>query len=64
MYAQELLVHNSRKWKGAERIHACVVHPLRVFVLAFKFEGEVVGQMSAFVIPTQKPQGFWIPDLK
>jgi hypothetical protein len=53
MNAQELLVHNSGQGKVAERIHACVINPFRVFVLAFELEGEVIRQVPALVIPSE-----------
>lgn len=55
MYAQELLVHDGRQWQGTERLHTCIVHFLGVFVLAFQLEGEVVCQMSAFVVSAEEP---------
>jgi hypothetical protein len=33
-------------------------------VLAFEFEGEVVGQMAAFMVATKEPQGVGIPNLQ
>jgi hypothetical protein len=48
--AEELLVHDCGKRKTAERFHASLINLLRVFVLAFKLEGKVVGKMSAFMV--------------
>lgn len=55
MDAKELLVHNGRQRQRAERLHTGIVYLLRVFVLAFKLEGEVVRQMPAFVVTAQQP---------
>jgi hypothetical protein len=33
-------------------------------VLAFEFEGEVVGQMAALVVSSKKPEGVGVPDLQ
>jgi hypothetical protein len=62
--AEELLVHDSSKRKAAERLHASIVYPLGVFVLALEFEGKVVGQMPTFVVSSQEEEGLWIPDLE
>lgn len=48
--AQELFVHYRGKREGAEGLHAGIVYPLGVFVLAFELEGEIIGQMSALVV--------------
>lgn len=50
VYAQELFVHDRCQGQGAERIHTCFVDSLRVLVLAFQLEREVVCQMSALMI--------------
>lgn len=52
MDAKELLVHNGRQRQCAEGLHAGIVYLLGVFVLAFELEGEVIRQMSAFVVTT------------
>ena len=64
VYTQELLVHNGGKGKRAERVHAGFVDSLRVLVLAFKLECEVVCQMAAFVVTTEQPQRVGVPDLQ
>lgn len=64
VYAEKLLVHDGSQGQGAKGLHAGFVNLLRVLVLAFELEGEVVCQMPAFMIPPQKPQGVGIPDLK
>jgi hypothetical protein len=64
MNTEELLVHDGSKGKRAERFHASLVHLLRVLMLAFELEGEVVGQMAAFVVATKEPQGVGIPNLQ
>ena len=64
MYAQELLVHDGSQWQGTEGFHASIIHFLRVFVLAFQLEGEIIGQVTAFVIASQKPKSVGIPDLE
>jgi hypothetical protein len=33
-------------------------------VLAFQLEGEVISQVTAFVVATKEPQGVGIPDLQ
>jgi hypothetical protein len=35
MDTQELLVHDSCKWQGAERVHDGIVHGVRVLMLAY-----------------------------
>ena len=50
MNAEELLVHNGSKRERTERLHAGVIDSLGIFVLAFELEGEVVGQMAAFMV--------------
>jgi hypothetical protein len=61
---QELLVHNSSEGKSAERLHASLVHSLRVFVLALELEGEVICQMATLVVTTHKPKSVGVPDLE
>jgi hypothetical protein len=61
---QELLVHNSSEGKGAERLHASLVHGLGVFVLALQLEGEVIGQMATLVVTTHEPESVGVPDLE
>lgn len=62
--AKKLLVHNSRERKGTERIHAGLVDSLGVFVLAFKLEGEVVGQVATFVVSSQQPERLGVVNLE
>lgn len=50
MNAEELLIHDSSKRKGAKGLHACIVHSLRVLVFTFELEGKVVGQMTTFMV--------------
>lgn len=64
MDTEELLVHDGGQGQRAERLHACFVDFLAVLVLALKLEGEVVGQMPAFVVAAQQPEGVWIPDFE
>ena len=64
VYAEELLVHDRSKGESAERIHARLVYSLRVFMLAFELEGEVVGQMPALVVSAKQPERIGIPDLQ
>ena len=61
---QELLVHNSSEGKSAERLHARLVHSLRIFVLALELEGEVIGQMATLVVTTHEPEGVGVPNLE
>ena len=51
--AKELLVHNSRQRQRAEGLQACLVDFLAVLVLALQLEGEVIRQMTAFVVTPQ-----------
>ena len=62
--AQELLVHDSSQWQRAERFHARIVDLLRVFVLAFELESEVVGKVAAFVVASEEPEGVGVPNLE
>ena len=64
MYAKKLLVHHSRQRQGAERFHASFVDLFGVLVLALELEGEVVGQMPAFMIAAKEPEGVRIPDFE
>lgn len=56
MNTEELLVHDSCKREGAEGIHAGVIYSLRVLVLAFKLEGEIIGQVTTLMVTAQKPE--------
>ena len=53
--AEELLVHNSRQREAAERLNTGVIYGLRVLVLAFKLEREVVRQVATFMVSSEKP---------
>lgn len=53
MDAKELFVHDGRKWQSAERIHACLVNPVRVLVFTLELEGEVIRKMAAFMVASQ-----------
>lgn len=64
MNTEELLVHNSCQGQTTEGFHARIVDLLRVFVLAFEFEGEVVCQMPALMVATEEPEGIGVPDLE
>lgn len=64
MNAQELLVHDGSQGQAAEGLHACLIDSLRVLVLAFKLEGEVVGQVTTLVIASQEPQRLGVVDLQ
>lgn len=64
MNAEELLVHHCRQRQTAERLHASFVNGLRILVLAFQLEGEVIGQMTALVVSTKKPECLRIVDLE
>jgi hypothetical protein len=52
---QELLVHDRGQRESAEGLHACLVDLLRILMLALELEREVVGQMPALVISSEKP---------
>lgn len=64
MYAEKLLVHDSRQRQRTEGLHACLVDLLRVFVLALQLEGEVVCQMPTFVVASQEPKCIGVPYLQ
>ena len=64
VYTQELLVHDSGKRKRAEGVHAGFVDSLRVLVLTFELECEVVGQMATFVVTAKQPECVGVPDLQ
>lgn len=64
MDAEELLVHNRRQRQRTERLETRLVNPLTVFVLALQLEGEVVCQMTAFVVTPQQPKRIRVPDLQ
>jgi hypothetical protein len=53
VHAQKLLIHESRERQAVKRVHACVVHALRVLDLALLLESEVLGEVTAFVIAAQ-----------
>ena len=53
MYTQKLFVHDGGKWQCAKRLHTGFVYFLRIFMLAFKFEGKVICEMPAFVVAAQ-----------
>ena len=53
MYAEKLFVHDGRQRQSTERVHACIVYPFGVLVLALEFECEVIGQMATFVITSE-----------
>lgn len=55
MYTQELFVHDRSQRKRAEGVHAGFINSLRVLVLAFELECEVIGQMTALVVTTKQP---------
>lgn len=53
MRAKELLVDYCGEWKSIESGHAYVVEVLRILACAFNFEGEIGGEIAAFVISSQ-----------
>jgi hypothetical protein len=53
VYTQELLVHDSGEGKRAEGVHAGFIDSLRVLVLTFELECEVVCQMATFVVTAE-----------
>ena len=53
VYAEKLFVHDSSQWQSTERVHARIVYPLRILVLAFEFEGKVICQVTTFVVATE-----------
>lgn len=53
MYAQKLFIHDRRKWKRTERVHASLVDLLRVLVLTLQLESKVVCQVPALVVASK-----------
>lgn len=51
--AEELLVHHSRQRQRAEGLQTGLVDTFTILVLAFQLEGEIVCQMTAFVVTPQ-----------
>lgn len=64
MNAQKLFVDRGRQRQCTERVHASIIYPLRILVLALEFEREVVRQVSTFMVPAKEEEGIWIPDLE
>lgn len=62
--AEELLVHDSGERKGAEGLHAGLVHDLGVLVLALELEGEVISQVTTLVVSSQQPEGLGVVNLQ
>ena len=56
MDAEELLVHEGGEGKAVERLHARVVHALRVLDFALLLEREVLREVSALVVAPQQEQ--------
>ena len=50
MYAEKLLVHDRGQRESTERVHARIVDLLRVLMLAFELEGEIVCQVATLVV--------------
>ena len=53
VYAEKLLVHDGRKRQSTKGVHARVIYSFRIFVFALELEGEVIGQMAAFVVTSE-----------
>ena len=64
MNTQKLLVHDSGKRKCAERLHTSIIYSVGVLVLALQLEGEVIGQMPAFMVASKQEQCVWVPNLE
>lgn len=62
MNAQELLIHESSQWQAVERVHARVVHSLRVFDLALLLEREILGQVTTLVVAAQQEERVRVQD--
>ena len=56
MHAEKLLVHEGGEGKAVERLHARVVHALRVLDLALLLEREVLREVPALVVSPQEEQ--------
>lgn len=61
---EELLVHDRRQRQRTEGFYTSLVDLLAVFVLAFELEGEIICEMPALVVPSQKPQRVRVPNLQ
>mmetsp|Transcript_29348 Transcript_29348/g.76929 ORF Transcript_29348/g.76929 Transcript_29348/m.76929 type:complete len:312 (-) Transcript_29348:207-1142(-) len=55
--AKELLVHDGHQWQAIERVHAHIIHLLRILVLHFGLESEVLCEVPAFVVASQQVDG-------
>lgn len=64
MYAQKLAVHQRCKWKAVESGHTGFIYFIAVLDFAFLFEGEILGQVAAFMISAQEVDRFWVRYLK
>jgi beta-lactam-binding protein with PASTA domain len=64
VYTQKLLVHDCCQRQCTERVHAGLIHGLRVLVLALKLECEVISQVPAFVVSAQQPERIRVPDFE
>jgi hypothetical protein len=63
VHAQELLVHEGGERQAVERVHARIVHTLRVLDLALLLEGEVLCEVTALVVAAQQIERARIQDL-
>ena len=64
MDAEELFVHNRDQRKSIKSVHALVVNFLVVLDDAFLAEGEMLGQMAAFVIASEEEDRIRVADLE
>jgi hypothetical protein len=62
--AEEAAVNEGSDREGAEGSEACVVHARRVLVQAFAFEGEILCELLTLVVPSQKGDFVWEPELE
>lgn len=61
MDTQELFVHDRCQGQGTKGLHAGVINALRVLVLALELEGEVVGEMSTFMVSPEQEERVGVP---
>ena len=64
VYAQELLVHDGSEGQRTEGVHAGFIDGLGVLVLTLQLEGEVISQMTTFVVSSEQPKRIGVPNLQ
>lgn len=64
MHAEEATVDDGRNGERAERLDARFVHLFAVLVEALLLKGEVLSEVTAFVVSTEQHYPRRIPDLE